>query len=798
MFFGTRINQFFSLYLFVLIILLMLVQTGYSQTPFKSENLGPIVNSEYAEINPVVAEDGRTVFFTMVNHPENRFGEIDSQDIWYAIFQEDSTWTEPQRLPDNVNVARYNAILAALDDGKSYLIYGRYNRSGTRWLTRGFSIVEQISETEWGIPQPLRIRRFSRFNRAGVFSAHMSANRNLLFISSSRNARSERLSLYVSKKTEPYHYAKPAPVTFQNTNIRRFHSIEAPFITRDNSRLYFTANLESNRNEFNIYFAERLDATYTNWSEPVRATDEINSPNWESYFRMNRDESWAYFSSVTNSYGKADLFRIKMYEEFPYLRLRGSIANQHDESLMLEDTAYTILVNGREFEGMNIDRKNASYEVLLPLGASYTLLPVMENWNGVSLTMDLTHVLEYTESRRNLYFTEIPVFLVQGRIIDTRTNEPISLNNNPKVKIDGAVSDSVVFDQFSASYQVVLNLGATYSFAAQVDNFTAKVEVVDVSDVNEFFEKKLDLYVTSVPWVQVRGQLLDINSMRPITGELNPTLVINGSMADSVYIDPVDGSYAVKLSFGARYNLEVLADQYISLENILDLTPFEEYAEIRQNVFAGHRDANMAFVSGQIINTKTNRPIDPEYEFTMLVNGVELPSFRYDNASATYSINLITGWSYDVLSSVPNFYNRQEQIDLTEVSPMTELKRDIYVTPIEVGAEVDIEHIYFEFGHARLEDNSYRSLRAIVDFLEEYSNVRIEIGGHTDNIGSAAVNQRVSEDRANAVRDYILSQGIPQERVVSRGYGLTRPKVSNRTAEGRAQNRRVAFTIIGI
>ncbi len=89
-------------------------------------------------------------------------------------------------------------------------------------------------------------------------------------------------------------------------------------------------------------------------------------------------------------------------------------------------------------------------------------------------------------------------------------------------------------------------------------------------------------------------------------------------------------------------------------------------------------------------------------------------------------------------------------------------------------------------------------MNALIEFLNEYPNVRVEIGGHTDNVGSAAVNKRISQERAQSVAEYVISQGVPANRVVSKGYGFEKPKASNRTAEGRAKNRRVDFTIIGI
>ena len=74
--------------------------------------------------------------------------------------------------------------------------------------------------------------------------------------------------------------------------------------------------------------------------------------------------------------------------------------------------------------------------------------------------------------------------------------------------------------------------------------------------------------------------------------------------------------------------------------------------------------------------------------------------------------------------------------------------------------------------------------------------MRIEIAGHTDNVGSAEFNLRLSLDRASAVRAYLVENGIAAKRLVAKGYGSTKPKATNDTEEGRQQNRRTEFAIL--
>jgi OmpA-OmpF porin, OOP family len=103
------------------------------------------------------------------------------------------------------------------------------------------------------------------------------------------------------------------------------------------------------------------------------------------------------------------------------------------------------------------------------------------------------------------------------------------------------------------------------------------------------------------------------------------------------------------------------------------------------------------------------------------------------------------------------------------------------------------QQIHFEFNKATIRKESYPILDAVVDVLNRFPEMRIEIQGHTDNKGRAAYNLKLSDKRAAAVRKYLVSHGIAGDRLVSHGYGMTRPLVPNDTDQNRALNRRVQF-----
>ena len=102
----------------------------------------------------------------------------------------------------------------------------------------------------------------------------------------------------------------------------------------------------------------------------------------------------------------------------------------------------------------------------------------------------------------------------------------------------------------------------------------------------------------------------------------------------------------------------------------------------------------------------------------------------------------------------------------------------------------------FDSGETRLGRQAQATLEQIARTINEYPGLRVEVEGHTDNVGRARVNDELSQKRANAVRDFLIAQSVPADGLVAVGYGQRRPLESNDTTEGRRLNRRVHFTVL--
>lgn len=152
--------------------------------------------------------------------------------------------------------------------------------------------------------------------------------------------------------------------------------------------------------------------------------------------------------------------------------------------------------------------------------------------------------------------------------------------------------------------------------------------------------------------------------------------------------------------------------------------------------------------------------------------------------------------SINVLAKGYMFYG--EDIRMDTVITETTLEKKILLDPIKIGNKLILKNIYFNTGKWDLLQASYAELERLVAFLELNPGVRIEISGHTDNTGIKSQKEELSLRRANAVKDYLKEQGIKASRLTVKGYGMLRPIASNRTEDGRRQNRRVEFEVISM
>ena len=201
-------------------------------------------------------------------------------------------------------------------------------------------------------------------------------------------------------------------------------------------------------------------------------------------------------------------------------------------------------------------------------------------------------------------------------------------------------------------------------------------------------------------------------------------------------------------------------------------------------------------VRGIVTSAKDNSKIDAWVLVEDINTGELIATAKSNSISGEYLVVLPSGRNYSVSANKEGYFFYSNKFEVPEASKYEEIEKDITLKPIEKGARVVLNNIFFETGKATLTQESYIELGKAVALLNANRKMIVEVGGHTDNVGSDDANMKLSHERAKSVRDYLVKAGISSERLEAKGYGETQPVAENETEEGRKANRRTEFVIL--
>ncbi len=221
-----------------------------------------------------------------------------------------------------------------------------------------------------------------------------------------------------------------------------------------------------------------------------------------------------------------------------------------------------------------------------------------------------------------------------------------------------------------------------------------------------------------------------------------------------------------------------------------DLYKFKLYEEARPNP--------VSYMKGIVYDDQTKKRLDAKFELISLKDGKTKVESKSDPVNGEFLVCLPTGNQYALNVSKKGylFYSENFSMPAEIHQKIDPFLKNVPLKPIKVGESVVLKNIFFEFDKYNLKKESRVELNKLFNLLKENKTLKIEIGGHTDNKGSEEYNKTLSQDRAKAVYDYLTSKGISSERLSYKGYGESKPIDTNKTEEGRANNRRTEFKVI--
>lgn len=219
-----------------------------------------------------------------------------------------------------------------------------------------------------------------------------------------------------------------------------------------------------------------------------------------------------------------------------------------------------------------------------------------------------------------------------------------------------------------------------------------------------------------------------------------------------------------------------------------DIYTFEMPPDLRPHV--------VTYVKGFVSDAKTRQPLESAVEIIALENNRPVYQDFSSAEKGDFLATITAGKNYGLNISKPGYLFYSENFSLVGHTSSNPFFITALLEPIEVGNKVILKNIFFDTNKYQLQPDSRAELQKLIEFMELNPTVKIEISGHTDNVGNDASNQTLSENRAKSVYDFLISGKIDPSRMVFKGYGKTQPIAPNDNDENRAKNRRTEFKII--
>ena len=402
----------------------------------RKENLGKNINSTGQELAPIIAPDGKTLYFTRSNHPGN-VGFANRQDVWYSNLNNKNEWGNSINIGPPINNAGDNAITSISSDGKTIYLINKYRPDGS--MAFGLS-KSYYTKTGWTFPKDVKMADL--YNDQEGMDLAVSPHGNVMILSLQRRDSEGDKDLYVSFMQKDENWSEP----LRMGNVINTADYEGtPFLALDNKTLYFSSQGRSGYGKSDLFLSKRLDDTWTNWSEPENLGPTINTALWDVYFNIPASGDFAYYSSSDKSLGLQDIFRLTLSPEMkpdPVAIISGSIFEIETNKPVHADIVADLKKNNEVFTQATYDPETGEYRLILPMKEIYRITANEKGYFPVTEEIDLSIDNNFRTIKKNLYLQPI------------KTGQQIRLNNTMFMQS----SAEVVTTSFSELDRIALTM----------------------------------------------------------------------------------------------------------------------------------------------------------------------------------------------------------------------------------------------------------------------------------------------------------------------------------------------------
>jgi OOP family OmpA-OmpF porin len=524
------------------------------------------VNSRYHDAAPIVSPDGNTLYFFVANHPENRFGIDNSQDIWYSEKDEHGRWQDAVHMPSPLNTHQFNQVLSVLGNGD--LLFIRGGRGNSDY---GFSYTRKING-KWTEPEPVVVKGYEKMKK-GIFSGgYLSSDGKVLLLYFSETENSKHSDIYVSFREGPNRFSRPVKIP-EPISTRRDEF--GPYLTTDMKTMYFASNRWGGLGNSDIYRTERLDDTWMNWSEPINIGEPINTDGFDAYFSIDAEEKTAFTTRAFMSADGGHLNIIGLVPR-PEIYLSGTVKNKDTGQPVQVDLEYIAV---EKDTGFLLTDKAGQYETTLTHRAVYQFVIVKEGFEILRDSLDLTQVEDFAEIKKDFYLIPQKAnILLYGSVMEEGSLLP--LESEISVSLGSEHIISTRSEPIQGYYRTQLPGNNQYEIHINLTGYYPLTETLTIHTDQPYDEIQRDFYLK--PMIELSGFV-----MNKKTDELMSVTVSyeDEKKNQGTFNSDVNGYYHVFLPEEGKYFFHAIREGFINLNDSLTIENYNSREDLMKNLY---------------------------------------------------------------------------------------------------------------------------------------------------------------------------------------------------------------------
>ena len=654
------------------------------------------------------------------------------------------------KLPVPVNSDTYHTIAPYMSyDGKSIVFIMEIENSR--------ELVECKKNIDGTWAGPVTIDAVNKFDTVEFFIDAPSYNHDAseIYFSLRYNNKNASFDIYVTKKRNGI-WSKPEKMP---APLNSSEDETDPFLSPDGKFFFFAKKYENEElKKFECYQIYVSEKSGNSWKKPILLPEPVNA-DCDKSPRLSADGKTLYFSSIRNGgKTKSDIYYAKKITKNAWMSPIpiDTLNNAEDES----------------YPSIPLNGETIFYQIDFGKGKKRSV-------NLVSAELEFQFQPEKT-----IHF--------YGIVSDLKTNEPLSAKINIIDPNTSIILSKAKTNDKTGEYSIFLQNGRKYRIEVYNENYSHFFFAYNTKQLLKFGENQKNIKLFSE--IDLIVNVYDNEIYEPLAANL---FVYDVENADTVKVEIRQinkGRFSLILPIGNHYRIEAEKTHFDNNYFDLDLRSVVQFNEFERDLELQVKKIDYEI---QLSDEETGEGIEAVVEIINLTTNERIIKNVKTDKDGKLKIKLRDGTRYEINVSPKGyaFYNTIVDLVDEDASYITVAK----LIPLKKATKLELNDINFETNSADINKSSFEELDRVVKLLKTNPQIKIEISAHTDDVGSKTYNMKLSERRAESVKEYLFSKDITQDKILSKGYGESKPAyLPFDIEENRTKNRRVELEVIDV